>query len=158
MKRVVLAAGVLAFLLALAGCTAERSAYYGPRHARAVDSLALLTKADVIKMSQARIGDGVIISMINKSGSRFDLRPDDVVELADSGVTDTVISAMLKTAEPQGEGKQEHAYYVYPPWWGYGYFYDPFWDPWYPSFYLSFGPRYYRPFFGSYAHGSRLRR
>jgi hypothetical protein len=158
MKKIVLAAGVLALLLGLDGCTGERSAYYGPRHARAVDSLALLSKADVIKMSQAKIGDGVIIGMINKSGSHFNLRPDDVVELADSGVTDTVISAMLQTTEPSAEAKHGHAYYVYPPFWGYGYFYDPFWDPWYPSFYAGVGPRYYRPFFGHYAHGPRLRR
>ena len=158
MKKVVFAAIPLAVLLFLGGCATERSAYYGPRHARGVDTLALLTKADVIKMSQAKIGDAVIINMINKSGSRFNLRPDDVVELADSGVTDTVLSAMLQTTEPSGEVRNGREYYVYPPYWGYGYFYDPFWDPWYPSLYVGLGPRYYRPFYGYHAYGPRFRR
>ena len=156
MKRFMNAGVVLAFLLLLAGCVTEHYASHARRRATPADSLAMLTKADVIRMSQAKLGDGVIINMINRSGSQFDLRTNDVVELADSGVSDSVINAMIKTAEPSKEaGQQAHGYYVYPPW----YVYDPFWDPWYPSFYLGFGPRYYyRPFYGFYAHGPRFRR
>ncbi len=152
MKRIFIAASVLAIALILAGCATGRSTYYGRHRFAPADSTARMTKADVIRLSQAKLGDGVIINMIKSSGSYFTLRSNDVVELADSGVSDTVINAMITTTEPSGEGNHAHAYYVYPSWYA-GYWYDPFWDPWYPSFYAGFGARFYRPFHGFYARG-----
>ncbi len=153
MKQMFIAAGALAVILTLAGCATGRSTYYGRERSRAaaVDTTALLTKADIIRMSQAKLGDGVIINMINASGSYFNLRSNDVVELADSGVTDSVINAMIKTTQPEAEVNHGHVYYVYPGWYPYGY--DPFWDPWYGSVYFGFGPRFYRPYFGFRAYG-----
>ncbi len=158
MKNFIRAAGALVVILALAGCAPERSSYYGRQHLRhgAADSTAQVTKADVIKMYQAKLGDGVIINMINSTGSRYDLRSQDVVELADSGVSDSVINAMIATTNPNEKVEHGHPYYAYPDW--YWYAYDPFWDPWYGSFYIGFGPRYfYRPYFGFYGHGGFVR-
>lgn len=153
MKSIIRAAGVLVVILTLAGCASERSSYYGQQHRRhgAVDSTALMSKADVIKMSQAKLGDGVIINMIKSTRSQFDLRSQDVVELADSGVSDSVINAMIATTNPHEKVEHGHPYYAYPDW--YWYAYDPFWDPWYGSFYFGIGPRFYRPYVGFYARG-----
>ena len=158
MKRIILATGALAVILTLAGCATERSTYYGGQHVRvpAVDTTALLTKADVIRMSQAKLGDGVIINMINASGSYFDLRSGDVVELADSGVSDSVINAMIATTQPSNHVEHAQAYYGYPPL--YAYWYDPFWDPWYTAFYYGFRPRFYGPRYTFYAHGAHRHR
>ncbi len=148
MKWSIVVTAALVVVLTLAGCASGRSTYYGRRHA--ADTTAQLTKADIIKMTHAQIGDGVIINMIKTSGSQFDLRSNDVVALADSGVSDSVINAMIDTMKQPEEVKHARAYYAYPPYW-YGYWYDPFWDPWYGSFYFGFGPRFYRPHYGFYA-------
>ncbi len=157
MKNFIRAAGVLVVILTLAGCAPERSSYYGRQHMRhgPADTTAQVTKADVIKMSQAKIGDGVIINMIKSTGSEYNLRSQDVVELADSGVSDSVINAMIATTNPNEKVEHGHTYYVYPDWYWYGY--DPFWDPWYGSFYFGIGPRFYRPYFGFYGHGGFAR-
>ncbi len=155
MKSVIRAAGIMVVILTLAGCAPERSSYYGRhQHRGPADSTAQVTKADVIKMSQAKLGDGVIINMIKSSGSQYELRSQDVVELADSGVSDSVINAMIATTNPNEKVDHGHPYYVYPYW----YAYDPFWDPWYGSFYFGFGPGYYyRPYYGFYGHGGFVR-
>ena len=142
------AVGIAALVIALAagGCAPEYSRYHYRERPPVRDSLALMSKQDVIALSKARIGDNVIIGMINNSGSMFHLRTPDVIELADSGVSDSVISAMMKTDEPGGGGEPGRGYYAaYPPyyWWGV----SPWWSPWYLSGYWGYWGGYYRPFY-----------
>ena len=59
-----------------------------PSHSR-------LTVNDVIQLSQASVGDDVIIKQIQKKGHRFDLSTSDILRLKDSGVSNQVIRAMV---------------------------------------------------------------
>ena len=97
-------------------------------------------------MSKTGIGDDVIISLINSSGSFYRLRSQDVIELADSGVSDKVIGAMIKTGEPSRYADSSGRYYYEPPFsWYYGY---PYWyEPWYSSVYFDFWGGFTHPFF-----------
>jgi hypothetical protein len=151
MKQTFAAASVLVVVLVLAGCAPESGGYYGRHRSPAVDSLALMTRADIIKLSQSKVGDGVIINMINTTGSSFVLRTSDVVELADSGVSDSVITAMIKTGEEPQDRRLTRGYDWHPVWYA-GVWY-PFWGPGYSSGYYDFWPGYYRPFYGGYYGG-----
>ena len=54
-----------------------------------------LTNADVVQMTQAGVGDSVILSTIRSRGGRFDTSPQSIVSLKHAGVSDTVIESML---------------------------------------------------------------
>jgi len=152
MKHAVAVGSVVLLLVIAAGCATERGTYYGRRRAPVVDSLDLMTQADIIRLSQSKVGDGVIINMIRTSGSTFVLRTPDVVALADSGVSDSVITAMLKTTEEPQSGRVMRRFSGSPVWYG-GVWY-PYWDPWYSSLYYGYWPRhYYRPYYGGYGGG-----
>jgi hypothetical protein len=162
MNRTTAGLAVLVFAFAAAGCVPEYSRYRYRERPPVRDSLALMSKQDVIALSKAKIGDDVIISMIRNSGSTFHLRTPDVIELADSGVSDTVLSAMMRTDEPWGGGEERGRYdATYPPycWWGA----SPWWSPWYFSSYWggywggSYRPYYYNRLYAPYNGGIRYR-
>ena len=150
MKRITLAAAVLAGMLVLAGCTTGRYAQYDRPHPLGTDSLSQMKTEDVIKLSKADVSDSLIISMIDATGSWFDLKTGDVVKLKRAGVSDKVIDAMIGTNLPQrvrrGYDYADYPYY-YPPYYWYGGFYPSWYYPYwyYPSF--SFGFHYYRPLY-----------
>jgi hypothetical protein len=152
MKYSVVPAIVFAAALVLAGCTSERMARHEQRRYHPVDSLDLMSYGDVIDLSRAGVSDDNIIKMITNSGTAFRLRTDDAIMLADSGVSDKVIGAMLKTDEP-GRREEEGSSYPRGPYYGYyGYNGYPFWYPWSFSFYRPFwGHVYSRPYRG-FAH------
>lgn len=50
-----------------------------------------LTNGDLIKMTQAGLGDEVIINAVNSRGGQFQLDPDGLIALKSSGVSDRVI-------------------------------------------------------------------
>ena len=146
MNRMTIAAIVLACSLVGAGCMSERYAYRSRGRAHMGDSTAVMTNHDVIALSKSRVGDNVIINLMNVSNTNFQLRPQDVVALADSGVSDSVISAMINSGDRQESGHETRGYSYYPPYAWYAGL--PYWYPWYPwysSFYLGYGVRYYRP-------------
>jgi hypothetical protein len=142
------------------GCAPEHYAQRSRKAAVPEDTVTLMTNKDVIALSKSRVGDDVIVDMMGVSGSDFYLRPQDVVELADSGVSDKVISAMIKTAKSSQYTDESGGYYYSPPYyWDAGY---PFWYPWYPAFSmgLSFGyydPLYMRGYFAPF-YGARVYR
>ncbi len=151
MNRTTAWLAVLVFAAAAGGCAPEYSRYHYRERPPVRDSLALMSKQDVIALSKTKIGDNVIISMINNSGSTFHLRTNDVIELADSGVSDTVISAMMRTDAPDGGGGEPGRYYAgYPPyyWWGV----TPWWSPWYFSGYYGYWGGFYRPYYSYRAY------
>jgi hypothetical protein len=142
-------------ILGASGCTPERYATHARRSGQ--DSLAMMSKEDVIALTKAGIGNEVIIKMINTTGSTFRLHTPDVIELADSGVTDTVIHAMLQA---DGSSRREDrpapvGYYPYDYYWWYGY---PYYDPWYWSGYYAFPRPYYGiRMYGGFHGGGRHR-
>jgi hypothetical protein len=144
MKRAAIAVIVLAFSLASAGCVSERYAQHH-RYRSRPDTLAVMTKQDVIALSQAKVSDDVIISQIKASDSHFDLTTQDILDLTNAGVSDKVISAMIKTGETSEKAEGSGGYY-YPPYYWYGGY--PYFYPWYSPFYLGFSVGYYHPFYG----------
>lgn len=55
-----------------------------------------ITNVDVIQMTQSGISADVIISSMNSQGGNFDLSPQGIITLKNSGVSDGVILAMQK--------------------------------------------------------------
>lgn len=100
---------------------------------------------DVLKMNRDEIPDSLIILKIENSGKTFHLSADDMRALHDAGVSDEVISAMLRT-----EGRDREYgygdYYYYPYAYPYPYYSYP-----YGRVFLGFGYRhYYSPYYGGY--------
>jgi hypothetical protein len=54
-----------------------------------------LTVDDVIRLSQAGVGDDLILKQIQKKGQHLDLSTNDILRLKTAGVSGRVISAML---------------------------------------------------------------
>jgi hypothetical protein len=155
MKRFAVVAIAAVCILGASGCTSERYATHGRRSPQ--DSLAMMTKEDVIALTKAGLGNDVIVKMINTTGSTFRLRTPDVITLADSGVADTVIHAMLQADGSSRKEERRTAVGYYPPdyYWWYGY---PYYDPWYWSGYYAWPARYYGVrVYGGFHGGGRHR-
>ena len=124
MKRILLLAltGLLLFLFSPSGASA-----FGIK--------------DVLKMNRDGIADSLMILKIENSGKTFHLSADDMYALQKAGVSDEVISAMLRT-----EGRDRgHDYYGYGDYYPYPYTYP------YSRAYLGFGyHHYYTPYYGGY--------
>src|SRR5436309_1318867 len=67
---------------------AQRQAHGGQ------SSPEVVTNDDIIKMVQAKLGDGIVISKIKASPCAFDTSVDALVKLKETGVSDPVIQAM----------------------------------------------------------------
>ncbi len=146
MKRFVCAALVAGCALIVAGCGPS---YYAHRSAwhRLPDSTSAVTKQQIIAMTKAGVGDDVIIGLIRNSGTWYRLNSRDVIELADSGVTDKVIGAIIRTTEAPSDSSRGEYYSAYPYYGMYGYPYA-YWYPWYPSFSFTYwGGFYHRPYY-----------
>jgi hypothetical protein len=50
---------------------------------------------DVLKLSRAQVGDEIIVKYVKNSGTLYNLAPADIVYLRNSGVSQTVMNAML---------------------------------------------------------------
>jgi hypothetical protein len=102
---------------------------------------------DVIDMHKAGVADSLIIQKIVYSGIRFTLSGADVKKLKEAGVSDAVISEMLRTesaGENGGNGGNGEGAHPYAAPYGYGPYYAPYWGP---GLALSFGFGY-----GYYGH------
>ena len=56
-----------------------------------------MTNNDVVRMTQAGVDDGVILSTLRNRGGRFDTSPDSIIMLKQQHVSDRVIMAMQGT-------------------------------------------------------------
>lgn len=108
---------------------------------------------DVVAMHQSGFADSLIVQKIRYSGATFHLNTNDIAKLKGQGISDTVISAMLRT-----EARRSVVYYD--PYWGPYWWYDgphfapySYYDgPYYPR--VSVGFDYvYR---GGFAHVHRF--
>lgn len=70
-----------------------------PRTLRKIDHGQQLDVQDIKDMSKAGIKDDVIISQIHATNSKFYLTTADIVDLKNSGVSQRVINAMVRTTE-----------------------------------------------------------
>lgn len=96
---------------------------------------------DVIRMTGDEIPDSLIILKIENSGKTFRLDADDMRKLRQAGVSDEVVSAMLRT---EGRDRDYEGYGDY-----YGH---PYVRP-YPRLFLGFGYHsYYRPYRAGYGY------
>ena len=96
---------------------------------------------DVIKMNEDGIADSLIVMKIENSGKTFHLDADDLHALHEAGVSNEVISAMLRT-EGRDRGQD---YYDYGD-----YYYYPYARP-YTHLFLGFGyHNYCAPYHGGY--------
>ena len=58
-----------------------------------------LTNEDIVKLVEAGLGGAVIVAKIEASATAFDTSVDALVGLAESGVDDDVVAAMVKAAQ-----------------------------------------------------------
>jgi hypothetical protein len=155
MQRPALVVVVLTLFLVLSGCTNE-SAVRSRREAarRNLDSVATEIKRDVIEMKKAGIGDDVTINYLQTTGSFFPLNRYDIVELADSGVSDSVINAMIVgfNERPKSAAYLRWGYsWPYSYGWGWG---NPYWYFWDPFYYYGYSIGYRAPLYWSRPHWS----
>jgi len=134
MKRIsiLVAVGLLLFLL-----PASRASAFGVK--------------DVIRMNDDGVADSLMILKIENSGKTFHLDADDLHALREAGVSDEVISAMLRTEGRDGRDRDywDGGYY-YPPAYPYGHVFLGFG---YYHHYGYYAPRYYGSrFYGSYGY------
>jgi hypothetical protein len=95
---------------------------------------------DVLKLHRAGVADSLILQKIEYSGETIRLDADDIAALKEAGVSDEVISAILRTEAPDYEDDEE--------WYDDGYYYHP--RP-RPRVYVGFG--WYAPYdYGYYDH------
>lgn len=148
MKRILLftVAGLLLFLFSAPGVSA-----FGLK--------------DVLKMHKDGIADSLIIQKIEYSGKTFHLGADDMHALQEAGVSNQVISAMLRT-EDRDEGKDYYDYGDYYPRThvslGFGHYrsYAPYYSdycrpytPYYGGYWLPrYRPYYAHPYYGNYRY------
>lgn len=120
-------------------------------------SRTVLIVDDVIRMTQAGVGDDEIIAFVQKSRESFDISADDVIAMTDAHVSRTVIKALVDEAGVRRQNDRaadsRDAYqrgsdrtttvYVAPRVYGYPYAYDPFYSSWYDPYWYGYGPRVY---------------
>jgi hypothetical protein len=58
-------------------------------------SQTTIAVADVIKLSQAKISDDIIVQQLSKKGQHFDLSTEQLIQLKNAGVSDRVIRTMI---------------------------------------------------------------
>ena len=100
-----------------------------------------LTVKDVINLAKAGASDSLTIGEIEASYSRFHLTADDIIMLKGSGVSETVINAMIGSgaqdvSAPPERMDEDAPFGYWPSFWNY-----PSWNfayPYYPSYY--YGP------------------
>src|SRR5215469_14644655 len=59
-----------------------------------------LTVEEVVRFSQAGLGEELIVTKIKKNGKAFDLNAEELVDLRKQGVSDTVIKFLLDPSQP----------------------------------------------------------
>src|SRR6267143_1867786 len=122
-----------------------------------VPSASAFGLKDVFKMNSDGIADSLIILKIENSGKTFRLNADDMHKLQKAGVSDEVISAMLRT---EGRDRDEgYRYRDYYPDYSYQYY-----SPYYGGYRVPrYRPYYSNPYSGNYgnyryrgSYGNRL--
>lgn len=117
---------------------------------------------DVIRMHQDGVADSLIVQKIYYSGKTFHLDAGDMHALKEAGVSDEVISAMLRTEADYDSGDYSYDYGpgdYYPHsrlYLGFGLGYGAWWpyygSYWYPGYYPYYAHHYYGGRHGYYGY------
>ena len=85
-------------LLALVSCAG------GPMLARA---------SDVIQMKRSGVDDATLLKWVQDPARTFDLDEEDIADLADAGLSEQVMDAMLERSEEhhESEGSKQHGHH-----------------------------------------------
>ena len=70
----------------------------------APDSAWAVSTRDLIELSKAGLGDEVLVALVEADGTVFSLDAPKILELRAAGVSERVITAMLKNASPAVAG------------------------------------------------------
>jgi hypothetical protein len=62
----------------------------------ALQAQTALTNESVVKMVRAGLGEDVIVGTVDKESGQYRLTPDDLIKLKEAGVTDKILSAMIR--------------------------------------------------------------
>jgi hypothetical protein len=57
---------------------------------------AMLTNADIVQMQRARLSEEIILSKIDASTTNFNTGTQELIQLKEAGVNDTIINAMVQ--------------------------------------------------------------
>ena len=100
MGRRVAAVAILLISAAWAGDgkAAQQAAAQPGNTGSANSSQDLLTNDSITKMVKAGLSDTVIINMVSTQPGKYSLNPEDVIALKGAGVSENIISAMLKAS------------------------------------------------------------
>ena len=111
---------------AAAGDSIDQRNYYNQQYNAAVaqQQARAVTMSDVVSMTHAGLGDGVIINHIQTHGMAHHVSASDLIVLKQQGVSDHVLSAMQSVSQPRPIVQsrpvvvREH-YYTHPgpAWW-----------------------------------------
>src|SRR6266436_4060619 len=63
--------------------------------------------AEVLKLSQAKVGEDVISSYIQNSGKVYNLGPSDIVYLKEQGVSERIVNQMLDQRKKLAEASAQ---------------------------------------------------
>ncbi len=119
---------------------------------------------DVIRMSQAGVGDDAIIAYVRNTRELFDISADDLIAMTNARVSERVIKAVEDEAAARRESYDRRRsregrstvfvapYPYYDPFY-YPYYYDPFWYG--PRFSFGIGFRFGPRFIGGGRHFHR---
>ena len=94
---------------------------------------------DVVALTKDGVADSLILQKIAYSRTTFHLDAGDIHALKSAGVSDEVISAMLRT-EADGRDEYVDGYPVYGPYY-YPHYYAPYYYPYYGPYYPYYYPR-----------------
>ena len=104
---------------------------------------------EVIRMSQAGVGDDAIISYIRNTRQPISVTADDLIALTNAHVSERVVKAVQDEATARRDSRYGRSTVLVAPYgYGYPYYYSPYYyDPfWYPRLSLGvgfvFGPRF----------------
>jgi len=59
-----------------------------------------LTIEDIVRMAKANVSEDIIIARVKTNARPFDLNADEIVELKNDGVSDTVVKYMIDPSQP----------------------------------------------------------
>ena len=90
----------LSLCRSLALCTVSCLLFFGTHVAYSQSSLESdVDNARIIEMTHKGLGDDVIIARIKASATKFSLSDDDLATLKKSGVSDSVVAAMIQSTQ-----------------------------------------------------------
>jgi hypothetical protein len=148
MRRIINLAAVLFLVLAVPALALDKS-----NEARDRDRDRRTVVDEVIRMSQAGVGDEEVIAFIKRSRDNYVISADEIIAMAEAKVSRDVMKAVINEAADRRDVRPEQRRVYVAPYGYYDPWYRPYWsggwyDPWFygPRFSVGvrFAPRWHR--------------